>query len=100
MKVRTRCVTGLADTSDLEARTDVLPEPYLDPRQVRVHRPHAVGMRDHDELAPTAVAPARPRDAARARCGDSRAFGRDQIDSRVEPRAARPEAVADRRIEG
>src|SRR6266542_1579328 len=76
MQMRPHRFTRGADASDLEARSDALAEPYLDARQMRVQRADTVAVRDRDELAPAAVAPGRPDDAARTGGGDARPGGR------------------------
>src|SRR6266852_1076953 len=91
MKMRTSCVTRRAHAADLEAGADALAEPHLDSRQMRVHRAHAVCMRDHDQLAPAAVAPCRPGDPPRPGRRNARSRRRDDVDTFVEAVAARAE---------
>src|SRR6266545_5386612 len=61
---------------------------------MRVHRPLAAAVRDGDEEAPAAVAPARPDDLARARRVDGRAHRSGEVDPGVPGVPARTEAVA------
>src|SRR3954454_19154364 len=86
-----------ADAAHERAGCDALTAPDRDRREVRVHGPNAVAVRDGHEVAVAAGPPTRPRDAAAARGENPGARRRREVEARVKPVAAGAEPVADGR---
>ena len=95
VEVRSRREAARAYSADHGPRADSAAGAQTERRQVRVPTLHPVAVRDPDEVPEAARVPAREHDTTgpgRSHAGPVR--GRE-VDPRMEPKAARPEAVGD-----
>ena len=100
MEVRSGRLACCAHVSEARAHADPLPQVDPDAREVRVHRPHAVTVRERDEVAVAAGVPAGVDDPPGRRRVHRRAVRGGEVDSRMKAVPTRAEGVAEARVHG